>query len=123
MSANIRMTRPSNKNTHPGTPDIDEEVLSRPIPKPKRTKVQIAADNAAAAEKKAAKAEEAKLMNEKKTLLVGRIATLEKRMLDNEKQADREAARPPAKKKTVLLVRSPIKCMITHYSNERNTDA
>jgi hypothetical protein len=124
MSANIRMTRPSNKDTHPGTPDIDEEVLNRPIPKPRRTKVQVAADNAAAVEKKAAKAEEAKLMNEKKTQLIGRIATLEKKMLDDEQQADREAARPPTKKRTVLLVRSPInsKCMKTHYSNERNTD-
>ena len=66
MSTNTRVTRPANKSTHPGMPDIDDEVMERPIPKPKRTKVQIAADNVVAAEKKATKAEEVRLNNEKK---------------------------------------------------------
>lgn len=113
MSTNLntqRITRPSNKSTHPGIPDVDEEVLSRPIPKPRRTKAQIAADNVTAAEKKSEKIEEAKLNNEKRTLLIAKIAKLEKAMDDDEKQADREAAHPPVKK-TVFVVKSPIKCM------------
>ena len=65
MSTNIRVTRSSNKDTHPGMPDIDDEVLSRPISKPRRTKAQIAADNAAVAAKKSMKAEEARLNKEK----------------------------------------------------------
>jgi hypothetical protein len=75
MSANICVTRPSNKDTHPRRPDIDEAVLGRPIPKPRRTKTQIAADNATAAEKSSAKAEEAKLNNEKRVQLIEQIAT------------------------------------------------
>ena len=47
-----RITCASNKDTHPGAPDIDEEVLGRPIPEPRRTKAQVAADNTAASEKK-----------------------------------------------------------------------
>jgi hypothetical protein len=105
MSANTRVTRASNKDTHPGVPDIDEEVLGRSIPKPRRTKTQIAADNAAAAEKLSAKAEEAKLNNEKRAHLIERIATLEKEMRDDEKQAEKEAAHPPAKKRTVLVTK------------------
>jgi hypothetical protein len=119
MSANIRLTRPSNKDTHPGTPDVDEEVLNRPIPKPRRTKAQIAADNATAAEKSSAKAEEAKLNNEKKLRLIEQIATLEKKMHDDEKQAEKEAAHPPAKKRTVLVTMSkpPSICMNAHLFN------
>ena len=102
MSTNTHVTCPSNKDTHPGMPDIDEEVLSRPVPKPRRTKAQIAADNAAAAEKKSMKAEEAKSNDEKRTQLIERIATLENEMDDDEQQAEREAAHPPAKKKDSL---------------------
>ena len=63
-------TGPDFQTLHPGMPDIDDEVMERPIPIPKRTKVQIAADNVVAAEKKATKAEEVRLNNEKKALLV-----------------------------------------------------
>jgi len=49
-------------------PDFDDEVLNRPIPKPRRTKAQIAADNAAAAAKKSTKTKEAKLKQGKKDL-------------------------------------------------------
>jgi hypothetical protein len=105
MSANIRVTRPSNKNRHPGNPDVDEEALSRPIPKPRRTKAQIAADNATAAEKSSTKAEEVKLNNERRAQLVEQIATLEKKMCDEEEQAESEAAHPPAKKRTVLVMK------------------
>jgi hypothetical protein len=65
MSTDICVTHSSNKNTHPGMPDFDDEVLSRPIPKPRWTKAQIAADNAAAAAKKSMKAEEAKSKRKK----------------------------------------------------------
>lgn len=117
MSTNTRVTRPANKSTHPGMPDIDDEVMERPIPKPKRTKAQIAADNVVAAEKKAAKAEEVRLNNEKKALLVARIASLEKKMLDDEEQASIEAACPPAKKRILMKVtKSPIKCTNVHLS-------
>ena len=98
MSTNIRVTRQSNKDAHPGMPDIDEQVLSRPVPKPRRTKAQIAADNAAAAAKKLAKAEAVKSNEEKKTRLVNSIAVLENEMDNDEQQAEKEAARPPAKK-------------------------
>ena len=98
MSANTCVTCASNKDTHPGLPDIDEEILGRSIPKPRRTKTQIAADNAAAAEKLSAKAEEAKINNEKRAQLIEQITTLEKQMCDDEKQAEKEAAHPPAKK-------------------------
>ena len=57
MYTNTRITHASNKDTHPGMPDIDEDVLGRPILKPRRTKAQITEDNAATAEKKSAKAE------------------------------------------------------------------
>ena len=97
MSTNTCVTCPANKSTHPGMPDIDDEVMERPIPKLKRTKAQIAADNVVAAEKKATKSEEVRLNNEKKALLIARIASLEKKMLDDEEQASIEAARPPAK--------------------------
>ena len=70
-------------------PDIDEEVLSRPVPKLRRMKAQITADNTAAAEKKSMKAEEAKLNNEKRTQLIEWIATLENEMDDDEQQAER----------------------------------
>jgi hypothetical protein len=114
MSTNSRVTRASNKDTHPGMPDVDEEVLGRVIPKPRRTKMQIAADNAATAEKKSAKAQEAKLNNEKRALLVERIATLEKKMEDDEQQAEREAAHPPVKKSIVSVAKPPSKCTQTH---------
>ena len=106
MSTNTRITRASNKDTHPGMPDIDEDVLGRPIPKPRRTKVQIAEDNAATAEKKSVKAEEVKSNNEKRALLIDRIATLEKEMLEDEQQANKDAARPPAKKRIILVAQS-----------------
>ena len=114
MSANTRVTRASNKDTHPGMPDIDQEVLSRPAPKPRRTKTQIAADNATAAEKLSAKAEEAKLNSEKRAQLIEEIAMLEKRMGDDEKKTEREAAHPPAKKRTVLILKPLSKCANTH---------
>lgn len=114
MSTNTRVTRASNKDTHPGIPDCDEEVLSRPVPKPRRTKAQIAADNAAAAEKKSLKAEQARLNNEKRTRLEKQIADLEKKMDDDEQQAEREAVHPPAKKRIVFVAKSPGKRMNTH---------
>lgn len=109
-TGNTRVTRAANKSTHPGTPDIDDEVMGRPIPKPRRTKAQIAADNVATAEKKSTKAEESKLNNEKRALLIAQIATLEKKMDDEEQQANSEAAHPPAKKRIVVMVKSPTKC-------------
>jgi hypothetical protein len=117
MSSSTRITRPSNKDTHPGMPDIDEEVLGRPKPKPRRTKAQIAADNAAAIEKKSAMAEEVKLNNEKKALLVAQIATLEKKMHDDEELANTEAAHPPAKKRMVNVAEPLSKSMDTHSFN------
>jgi hypothetical protein len=113
MSTNTRVTRSSNKDTHPGTPDVDEEVLSRPVPKPRRTKAQVAADNAAAVEKKYAKAEEVKSNNEKRKRLIEQIATLENKMHADEQEAEREAARPPAKKSIVLVLQPPSKCTKT----------
>lgn len=124
MSTNSRVTRASNKSSHPGMPDIDEEVLDRPIPKPRRTKAQIVADNEAIAEKKSVKAEEAKVNNEKRTQLLAQIATLEKQMHDDEQQTEREAAHPPAKKRTVSVVplKSSLKCMNTHLFNACDID-
>ena len=43
------------------------------------------------------KAEEAKSNKEKRTRLIKGIATLENKMHNNEQQAKREAAHPPAK--------------------------
>jgi len=116
MSANTRVTRASNKDTHPGMPDVDEDVLGRPVPKPRRTKAQIVAENATAAEKKSAKAEEVKSNNNKRAQLIERIATLEKEMRDDEQQAESEAAHPPAKKRTALVTKPPTgsKRMNTH---------
>lgn len=116
-TTNNRVTRASNKSTHPGVPDIDDEVLGRPLPKPRRTKAQIAADNVAAAEKKVTKAEEARLNKEKRDKLLKQIATLEKEMNDEEKQAEREAAHPPAKKRMVLVAKYPAKGTNTHLFN------
>ena len=110
MSTNTRVTRPANKNTHLGKPDIDEEVLGRPVPRPRRTRAKISADNAIAAEKKSMKAEEAKLNKEKRALLMERIATLEKKMEIDEQHAEREAAHPPAKERISL---------VTQYTNNK----
>jgi hypothetical protein len=117
MSSSTRITRPSNKDTHPGMPDIDEEVLGRPKPKPRRTKAQIAADNAAAIVKKSAMAEEVKLNNEKKALLIAQIATLEKKMHDDEELANTEAAHAPAKKRMVNVAQPLSKGTDTHSFN------
>ena len=114
MSTNACTTRASNKSTHPGIPDIDEEVMCRPVPKPRRTKTQIAANNIAAAEKKLAKAEEVKANNEKKAKLIAQIATLEKKMEDDKQQANTEAAHPPTQKKIIMIVKSSTKGMNTH---------
>jgi hypothetical protein len=84
-------------------PNINEQVLSRPVPKLRRTKVQIVADNAAAAAKKLAKAEAVKSNEEKKTRLINSIAVLENKMDDNEQQAKKEAAHPPAKEMVMAL--------------------
>ena len=109
-SGNDRVTRATNKSTHPGIPDIDDEVLDRPIPKPRRTKAQVIADNVAAAEKKTAKAEQVKLSKENRAQLVAQIAILEKKMHDEEKKTENEAARPPAKKGVVMVAKFPTKC-------------
>ena len=114
LSAHHRVTHASNKNTHPGMPDIDEEVLNRPKLKPRRTKAQIAAENAAAAEKKSVRVEEVKLNNEKKAKLIDWIATLEAKMCNEEQQAEREAAHPPVKKMVVLDMNPPSICTNTH---------
>ena len=45
-------------HTHPGMPDVDEDILNKVIPKPRRMKMQITADNVAAAKTRSAKAEE-----------------------------------------------------------------
>ena len=117
MLTNTHVTCPSNESTHPGVPDIDEEVMSsRSVPKPRRTKAQITADNIATAKKKSMKAEETKLNSEKKAEIVVWIATLEKRMLDDKEQAKKEAARPPVKKRTIII-KSPIKCMNLSFFN------
>jgi hypothetical protein len=107
MSGNTRVIRASNKDTHPGRPDIDEEVMGRPIPKPRRTKAQITADNEAATKKKTSKAAEVKLNNERRAQLKEQIATLEKQMRDEEEQADKEAAHPPVKKMVLLVTKPP----------------
>ena len=101
-------------HTHPGMPDVDEDILNKVIPKPGRTKMQITADNVAAAKTKSAKAKEAKLNNEKRALLVKQIATLEKKMHDNEQEAEKEAAHPPVKNSIVSTAKPPSKCMKTH---------
>ena len=112
MSTNTHVTHPYNKSTHPGVPDIDEEVMSRPVLKPRRTKAQIIADNIAAAEKKSTKSKETKINNEKKAHLVTQIAKLDKEMLDDEQQDNKEAACPQAPvKKRLLMTKSPTKCM------------
>jgi hypothetical protein len=104
MSANARVTRRSNKDAHPGAPDVDEEVLRRPVPKPRRTKAQIAADKAAAAADKLEKAEAAQSKEDKKSKLIETIATLENQMAIDDRQAERNAAHPPTKK-TVFISR------------------
>ena len=107
-STNSRVTRAANKSTHPGIPDIDDEVMGRPQPKARRTKAQVAADSIVAAEKKLAKAAEVKSNNEKRALLIARIASLEKEMQEDDQHAEREAARPPAKsnKRIIMMVKS-----------------
>lgn len=109
-TSNDRITRPANKSSHPGMPDVDDEVMGRPIPRPRRTKAQITADNIATAEKKSTKAEQMKLSKENRDKLIAQIAILEKKMLDDEKQTKREAARPPAKKGIVMGAKVPTKC-------------
>jgi hypothetical protein len=91
-------------------PNFDEEVLNRLVLRPRRTKAQIAAT----AEKKSAKAEEAKLNSKKSTQLTVWIAMLENKMHNDEQQAKREAAHPPVIKGIVLVMQPPSKCMKTH---------
>jgi hypothetical protein len=113
-SANDRITRAANKSTHPGMPDVDDEVMARPKPRPRRTKAQIIEDNIAAAEMKSTKAEQVKLSQENRAQLIAQIAILEKKMLDDDKQAESEAARPPAKKGIVMGAKFPTKCTNIH---------
>jgi hypothetical protein len=54
------------------------------------------------------------LNNEKRNQLIKRIAALENEMHDDEQQAEREAACPPAKKRIVLVEQPSSKCMNTH---------
>jgi hypothetical protein len=116
MSTNIRITRASsNKATHPlaAMSDIEEEVLGRPIPKPARrtTGKAVAAEKSTNA---ASDSEEVKLNNDKRALIIAQIAALEKLMREDELQAENDAAHPPAKKRIVLVAKSPIKCANLH---------
>ena len=115
-SGNDCVTRATNKSSHPGMPDIDDEVMGRPIQRPRRTKAQITADNIGTAEKKSMKAEQIKLSKENQDKLIAQIAILEKKMHDEEKQTEREAARPPAKKGIVMGAKVPTKCTNIHSS-------
>ncbi|KAF8797835.1 hypothetical protein BYT27DRAFT_7265399, partial [Phlegmacium glaucopus] len=77
MSETHRTTRSTNKDKHPGLPDIDEETLAKPIPKPRRTRVQILADAAAAQSKKDKKLEDEQQEATRKAAGIKEIAQLE----------------------------------------------
>ena len=79
-----RITRQSNKLAHPGLPDVDEATLLKPIPKPHRTKAQIAADNKEKAQKKKDKADADKEQEIKKALGVKKVAAMQNQMHDED---------------------------------------
>ncbi|KAF8876083.1 hypothetical protein BD779DRAFT_1475808 [Infundibulicybe gibba] len=92
-----RVTRATNKDKHPGLPDVDELTLIRPVPKRRRTKLEVAADNAASAQKKQEelKAKEAAVADELAGLQT--IAAYEAKMLEDDGMS---ASRPRNKKIT-----------------------
>jgi len=95
MSNTQRTTRSTNKEKHPGLPDVDEETLAKPIPKPRRTRVQILADAAAAQQKKDKRLEEEQQEAARKVAGIEEIAQLESRMRANAATSSLNAAHPP----------------------------
>ncbi|KAF8879042.1 hypothetical protein BD779DRAFT_1676578 [Infundibulicybe gibba] len=80
-----RITRASNKNAHPGLPDVDEVTLS------KRTSAQVKVDATA---KRQAKADEKIVAGVKKNTAAKAIAMLEDRMLTEDTMLRLNAANP-----------------------------
>lgn len=96
MSNAQRTTRSTNKDKHPGLPDVDEETLAKPIPKPRRTRVQILADAAAMQQKKDKRFEEQQQEAARKAAGIKEIAKLENRMRADTARSSLNAAHPPA---------------------------
>ncbi|KAF8220599.1 hypothetical protein L208DRAFT_1382587 [Tricholoma matsutake] len=92
------MTCQSNKLAHPGLPNVDKATLLKPIPKPYRTKAQIAADNKEKVQKKKDKAAADKEQELKKALGVKIVAAMQNQMHEEDIQSNLHAAHPPAKK-------------------------
>ena len=92
MSDTQRKTRSTNKDKHPGLLDVDEETLARPIPRPKRTRVQILADAAAAQRKKDEKLKEEQREVARKAAGIEEIARLESKMKADEDKSALNAA-------------------------------
>lgn len=105
MSDTQRQTRSTNKDKHPGLPDVDEETLARPIPRPKRTRVQILADAAAAQRKKDEKLKEEQREVARKAAGIEEIARLESKMKADEEKSALNAAHPPATPQTRKVAR------------------
>ncbi|KAF8804253.1 hypothetical protein BYT27DRAFT_7259397 [Phlegmacium glaucopus] len=96
MSETHRTTRSTNKDKHPGLPDIDEETLAKPIPKPRRTRVQILADAAATQSKKDKKLEDKQQEATRKAAGIKEIVQLESKMKTDANKSALHAAHPSA---------------------------
>lgn len=96
-------TRATNKDAHPGQPDIDEETLRRPIPRRKRTKAEILASKQEAQAKKEAKAAAVVANVKRREDGVQDIARFENQMELDTIELRKEAARPTPK----LIVKIP----------------
>lgn len=86
----------TNKEKHPGLPDVDEETLAKPIPKPRHTRVQILADAATMQKKKDERFEEQQREAARKAAGIEEIAQLENRMRADTAKSSLNAAHPPA---------------------------
>ncbi|KAF9461190.1 hypothetical protein BDZ94DRAFT_1372446 [Collybia nuda] len=96
-------TRATNKDAHPGQPDVDEETLKRPIPKRKRTKAEILASKQEAQAKKEAKAAAVVANVKRREDAMQDIAQFENRMELDDIELKKKAARPTPK----IMVKIP----------------
>jgi hypothetical protein len=89
--------RVTNKDAHPGQPDVDEERLRCPVPRCKQTKAEILASKQAAQEKKEAKAAAVVTNFKRREEGVQDIAQFENNMELDDVELKKEAAQPTPK--------------------------
>lgn len=114
--ASDRVTRAANRTAHPGLPDVDEEVLARSIPKPRKTKAQIQQEKVADQTRKADAEKDAKARVAAKVSGIKEIARLENRMSIDAAQVNKNASNPPVLL-SIKISRQKSRCSLLHNHN------